>query len=80
MIFVIKYDRKTGVSQDLGRFDEGDMAKAQELRFNCEVDARGDDPRPEIVVLSAESEDALRRSHAKYFGDDAIRTNIRRHA
>ncbi len=78
MIFVIKHHRKLGTSEWIGEYADSEMQAAQQLRFDTEVASRNDEPRPEIVVLSAQTKDDLRRTHAKYFGIDEIRRNIER--
>ena len=46
-----------------------DRAVALNARFTAEREFRGN-PDVEVVVLSAESEQALRQSHARYFQRD----------
>ncbi len=76
MIFVIKHHRKSGISEWIGEYSNSEMEVAQQLRFETELASRNDEPRPEIVVLSAHIKDDLRRTHAKYFGLDELRKNI----
>jgi hypothetical protein len=59
--FLVIYDRDAGRLRQLRAFDEPqDALRERFLAERAEPDA-------EIVVLSARSEDALRRTHARYF-------------
>jgi hypothetical protein len=61
--FLIAYDRRHGQVVTFQEFP--DSTSALHARFQAERDRRSRDT--EIVVLSAESEEALRRTHARYF-------------
>jgi hypothetical protein len=61
--YVVRYDRRTGQAV-LEPFD-GDDARARALSRRFEIES--DDADNEVVVLSAESEDDLQRTHARYF-------------
>ena len=62
--FLIRYHRPTG-DITLKRFD--DLSKAMIERFRLEEE--NTDPDTEIVVISANSEQDLRRSHSRYFSN-----------
>ena len=65
MRFLLVYRRSTGivVLREVFRDDE---AKALARRFELEAKEK-DDPDVEIVLLTADSEEALRRTHSRYF-------------
>jgi hypothetical protein len=64
--FLIVYDRDAGELLRQTRFQTS--ADAMQARFAAEMEFRGR-PEIEVVALVAESEDALRRTHARYFLD-----------
>lgn len=80
MIFVISYDRKTRTSTWLGTFDDKEMSSAQQLRLETETGTRLLNPQPEIVVLSAESEEALVKTHSRYLGSEGFLRDLKREA
>lgn len=62
--YLLIFNRRTGVlirKQQISSSDE-----AMSARFAAEAQYR-DDPDIEVVVLGAQSEDALRRTHSRYF-------------
>jgi len=63
--YVIVFDRKKRELVSLESFADSNLAL--KARFAKETDNPGS--RLEIVVLGAESEDALKRTHSRYFGD-----------
>ena len=63
--YVIVFDRENRAIRDLDSFDNS--ADALKARFAREIDNPGS--TLEIVVLGAESEEALKRTHSRYFGD-----------
>ena len=64
--FLVVYDRARGEVVDLQEFSGAERNKALKARFALEVERR-DDASIEIVVLGAESREALERTHARYF-------------
>jgi hypothetical protein len=64
--FLLVYDRNSGRLIRQQRFDAD--SEALQARFDAEHEFRGR-PEVEIVALTAESEDDLRRTHARYFLD-----------
>jgi hypothetical protein len=64
--FLIVYNRDAGELVRQMRFETS--AEAMRARFAAEAEFRGQ-PEIEVVALVAESEDALRRTHARYFLD-----------
>jgi hypothetical protein len=62
--FLLVYDRRRGALLETRPFDDRDAAF--HARFEAER-AHRTNPTIEVVVLSADSEEALRRTHARYF-------------
>jgi len=62
--FLLRYDRRRGVLESLERFT--DPAEATSRRFEMELVYLAQ-PSIEVVVLSAASEDDLRRTHSRFF-------------
>lgn len=69
MIFLIGYNRKTGKIASFRQFAESQRAAAQDARLELELDLNRQDIAHEVVLLEAENETALRRSHQRYFSD-----------
>ena len=63
--FLLVYRQRTGELLELLPFGE-DRGGAMRARWDREISQSGHDG-VEVVVLSAESEEALRRTHARYF-------------
>ena len=64
--FLIAYDRRQGKLLDMKEFPEGQRARALRERFAREVVER-DRPDVEVVLLGAESQADLEKTHARYF-------------
>lgn len=62
--YLLVYDQRSGALDVEDFADAADAAL--ERRFELERQLRGK-PEKEVVVLSAESRDALERTHARYF-------------
>jgi hypothetical protein len=62
-LYVVSYNRLTGAAR-LEEFPGEDRAAAMCRRFELE---RNSGPEDEVVVLGADSQDALMRTHARYF-------------
>jgi hypothetical protein len=67
MIFLIEYDRSSGFLVGVQPFVVTDLEKAQKARLNLELDRAASSLDREIVILEAESEAQLRRTHRRYF-------------
>jgi hypothetical protein len=65
MIFLLQYDRGSGQIIDLRTFEAWETAS--EARLDLELRLRREDIRSEVVLLEAADEQALRRTHARYF-------------
>lgn len=64
--FLLVYDQHAGRLLQLTRYETDDRDRALSARFAREVVER-DRSHIEVVLLGAESEEALRRTHARYF-------------
>ena len=69
MIFLIEYDRGKGHIIKLNAFHESDRQLAEESRLNLELELNSKEIDHEVVLLEAESEEALRITHRRYFED-----------
>jgi hypothetical protein len=67
MIFLIEYNRPEGRLITFKTFADEERSKADELRFAIELDLHRRKIEHEVVLLQAESEAALRRTHGRYF-------------
>jgi hypothetical protein len=67
MIFLIEYNRIEGKIVTLRNFDASHRLEAEDSRFGIELDLNRKGIEHEVVLLEAESEDALRRTHRRYF-------------
>jgi hypothetical protein len=65
MLFLIEYDRNQGQVLTIQEFD--DSEKAQNARLEMELKLNRLGISHEIVVLEAATEEALRRTHRRYF-------------
>ena len=64
--FLLVYDRRAGRLRTMKRFDEDQHEAAVEARFRSE-DSTRHEPDVEVVLLSGVSEQALKRTHGRYF-------------
>jgi len=69
MIFLIEYNRSEGHIVTLRDFDDAQRREAEDSRLEIESDLNRKGVDHEVVLLEAESEDALRRTHRRYFED-----------
>lgn len=67
MIFLIQYDRACGELVTLKTFSDTERGAAEETRLKIEIGLNRDEVDREVVILEAESEEALRRTHRRYF-------------
>ena len=65
MVFLIQYDRSTGTLRVFEPFDDAQRGEAERARLALELENRPGST--EVVVLEAASEEALRRTHRRYF-------------
>jgi hypothetical protein len=64
--FLMVYDRAVGKLIELRSYEEEQIDQALVERFNRELDER-QRPNVEVVLLSASSLEAVKRTHARYF-------------
>ena len=69
MIFLIQYDRNEGRMVSIESFSDSERSKAQDLLLTLELQLNQNGTDNEVVLLEAESEDALRITHRRYFED-----------
>ena len=69
MIFLIEYDRPRGRIVTFKAFDDSERQKAQDERLELELALHHSGTEREVVILEAASEEAIRRTHRRYFED-----------
>ena len=69
MIFLMQYDRQKGRLISVESFSNSERSKAQDLLLTLELQLNQNGTDTEVVLLEAESEDALRMTHRRYFED-----------
>jgi hypothetical protein len=69
MIFLIEYDRQRGRIVKIKSFADSERKKAEESRLGLELDLNLKNIDNEVVLLEAANENALRRTHRRYFED-----------
>jgi hypothetical protein len=67
MLFLIDYDRAQGTIVTLRTFLNNESRAAQSALLDIELDHHRSGIKREVVLLDAESEGALRRTHGRYF-------------
>ncbi len=67
MLFLIEYDRRSGSLANFKKFEDGEREVAENARLDMEIDLNRRGIGHEIVLLEAENEEALRRTHRRYF-------------
>jgi len=66
MIYLIHYDRRSGKIVQFAKYSDADRATAEGVRFFWESNTDDLDDQ-EIVLLEAQSEEDLRKTHQRYF-------------
>ena len=69
MIFLIEYNRPEGRIVTFKTFKDTERLHAEKLRLDLELDLNRRGVDHEVVLLEAVSEEALRRTHRRYFED-----------
>ena len=69
MIFLIEYNRREGVMVAFQSFDDSQRREAGDARLAIELRVNRERTDHEVVLMEAESEAALRRTHRRYFED-----------
>ena len=67
MIFLIEYDRDEGRIVEIESFDDSDRQRAEESRLQLELKLNLNRVDHEIVLLEAATEEAVRKTHRRYF-------------
>ena len=67
MFFLIQYDRRSGQLITFERFMKFERSKAEEVRLAMELKLLAEGVEREVVMLEAASEEALRKTHRRYF-------------
>jgi len=67
MLFLIEYNRDEGRIVTIESFIDSDRATAEESRLNMELKLNRQGIENEVVLLQAASEEAVRRTHRRYF-------------
>ena len=67
MIFLIDYDRARGEIVTFETFEDSERQNAEDSRLELELELNRLGTEREIVILEAASEEALRRTHRRYF-------------
>lgn len=75
MIFLIEYDRSRGSIVSFREFDNSERQQAEEARLQMELELNRAGTEREVVLLEAATEEALRRTHRRYFEDLAELVN-----
>ena len=65
-LFVVEYERPTGTLRVFKHFPETEYAAAAKLRFELDL-ANREHPEIETVLLGADSLEALKITHGRYF-------------
>ena len=69
MILLIEYDRSQGQIVRSQSFEDSQRREADDLRLQIELELNRTKIENEVVLLEAASEDAIRRTHRRYFED-----------
>ncbi|HYY96190.1 MAG TPA: hypothetical protein VE713_16915, partial [Pyrinomonadaceae bacterium] len=67
MIFLIEYDRSRGQIVTFETFSDSERRAAEDSRLELEIMLNVNNVDHEVVLLEADSEEALRRTHRRYF-------------
>lgn len=67
MIFLIEYDRSQGRVVTFKAFEDLERSEAEDSRLELELNLNRLRIEREVVLLEAASEEALRRTHRRYF-------------
>jgi hypothetical protein len=67
MLFLIEYDRNEGEVVTIREFDDSQRDKAENAKLEMEIKLNSLGTEREVVLLEAADEQALRRTHRRYF-------------
>lgn len=69
MIFLIQYSRANGRIVRFDRFQDAERETAANARLEIELDLNRKGIENDVLLLEALSEEALRRTHRRFFED-----------
>jgi hypothetical protein len=69
MIFLIEYNRPHGKLVSFRSFDDMRIREAEDARLALELDLNQRNIEHEVVILEADSEEALKQGYRRYFQD-----------
>ena len=69
MLFLLEYDRGVGVLTKFESFSDAEREVASKARLDLEIRLMSAGVRREVVLLEAASEQALKATHSRYFGN-----------
>ena len=69
MLFLVQYDRPAGHRVGLKTFTDDQRIVAGKARLELEIELRRRSQDHEVDLLQAASEEALRKTHGRYFED-----------
>lgn len=69
MLFLIEYDRNISRIVTLISFGDSERQLAEDSRLEMELGLNREGVEHEVVLMEAASEEALRRTHRRYFED-----------
>jgi hypothetical protein len=69
VLFLIEYDRNRGRIIKLEVFEDSERQRAEDSRLEIELALNRRGIEREVVLLEAATEEALRRTHRRYFED-----------
>jgi hypothetical protein len=69
VIFLIQYNRESGRLVTMRSFDDSEREIAHETRLDLELELNEKGVGDEVVLLEAATEEAIRRTHRRYFED-----------
>jgi hypothetical protein len=67
VLFLIEYDRRRGRIISFRAFNDLEGREAEDSRLQLELELNQRGTEREVVLLEAASEEALRRTHRRYF-------------
>jgi len=69
MLFLIEYKRSQGRIVTFKTFDDSERSEAERSRLEIELELNQRNVDHEVILLDAADEQALRRTHRRYFED-----------
>jgi hypothetical protein len=67
MIFLIEYNRKKGMLETFKSFEDSEDVLARSERLKLELKLNENRVMHEVVLMQADSEADLRKTHSRYF-------------